>query len=241
MSQAESSGISAAQHDLLCRGIEILGLDISADSLDAIENHLSLVQKWRSKMNLISIANERDLITHHALDSLALLPLIEESQRILDFGTGAGFPGMLLAAAKPGISFSLLDSRVRRIEFLRLVNAQAKLENITFISARVEELLLCDGTEQEKLLVSPNSDVHAPVKFDTLIARAVASLSKLVEMTAPLRLSGQRLVAMKGQYPQEELKVLDKLYFDEVSSVSVEPLDVPFLDAERHAVVIEFR
>jgi len=241
MSQAESPGISAAQHDLLCRGIEVLGLDISADSLNAIEIHLSLVQKWRSKMNLISIANERDLITHHALDSLALLPLIAQSRRVLDFGTGAGFPGMLLAAAKPGISFSLLDSRVRRIEFLRLVNAQARLENTIFISARVEEFSPGDGSEQENSLVSPYSDVRAPMKFDTLIVRAVASLNQLVEMTASLRLSGQRLVAMKGQYPREELEVLHKRYCDKFVSVSVEPLDVPFLDAERHAVVIEFR
>ncbi len=241
MRQAESPGISTAQHDLLCRGIEVLDLDISADSLRAIEIHLSLVQKWRSKMNLISIASERDLITHHALDSLALLPLIEESQRVLDFGTGAGFPGMLLAAAKPGISFSLLDSRTRRIEFLRLVNAQARLENVTFVSARVEAFSPGDGLEQENSMVSPYSDVHASMKFDTLIARAVASLDQLVEMTAPLRLSGQRLVAMKGQYPGEELEVLDKLYSDEFVSVSVELLDVPFLDAERHAIIIEFR
>ncbi|MCP4011256.1 MAG: 16S rRNA (guanine(527)-N(7))-methyltransferase RsmG [Proteobacteria bacterium] len=241
MSQAESPRISTAQHDLLCLGIEVLGLDISADSLRAIEIHLSLVQKWRSKMNLISIANERDLITHHALDSLALLPLIEESQRVLDFGTGAGFPGMLLAAAKPGISFSLLDSRTRRIEFLRLVNAQARLKNVTFISARVEAFSPGDGFEPENSLISPYSDVHAPMKFDTLIARAVASLDQLVEMTSPLRLSGQRLVAMKGQYPGEELEVLDKLYSDKFVSVSVELLDVPFLDAERHAIIIEFR
>ncbi len=241
MSQIEGPGISTAQHDLLCRGIEVLGLEISADSLNAIEIHLSLVQKWRSKINLISITGERDLITHHALDSLALLPLIEQSQRVLDFGTGAGFPGMLLAAAKPGISFSLLDSRVRRIEFLRLVNTQTRLENITFISARVEAFSLGNVSEQENSLVSPYSEVHAPVKFDTLIVRAVASLDQLVEMTAPLRLSGQRLIAMKGQYPQEELDVLDKKYSEQIASVSVDVLDVPFLEAERHAVVIEYK
>lgn len=239
--QAEGPVISAAQHDLLCRGIEVLGLDISADARRAIEMHLSMVQKWRFKINLISIANERELITHHALDSLVLLPFIEQSRRVLDFGTGAGFPGMLLAAARPGIQFSLLDSRRRRIEFLRLVNARTGLKNAIFISARVEDVSMSDNSVAKNLPASPHSDVHVPLKFDTLVVRAVASLDKLVEMTAPLRFSGQRLVAMKGQYPQDELESLDEKYSDQIASVSVQSIEVPFLEAERHAVIIEYR
>lgn len=238
---AEGAGISPEQHELLCRGIKALGLDLSADALRVIEVHLFLVQKWRSKINLVSISNEQELITHHALDSLALLPFIQQSHRVLDFGTGAGFPGMLLAATKPEVQFSLLDSRQRRIEFLRMVNARTGLKNVTFISKRVEDFLPSAIPAAENSLTSLHSDVHVAVKFDTLVARAVASLDKLVELTAPLRYSGQRLVAMKGQYPQDELATLNKKYSDQIASVSVESLQVPFLEAERHVVIIEYR
>jgi 16S rRNA (guanine527-N7)-methyltransferase len=233
--QSERPEITQAQRQLLSRGIEYCGLDISAEALSAIELHLSLVQKWRHRINLISIANDLELITHHALDSLVLLPFIEQSQRVLDFGTGAGFPGLQLAGARPDIAFSLLDSRQRRIEFLRMVSAQAGLGNTTFINSRIEDLSV-----SEELKELPHSDVHTPAKFDTLVVRAVAPLEQLVLLTAPLRVSGQRLIAMKGQYPHAELEALKNKYADQIVSVQVEPLDVPFLKAERHAVVIEY-
>jgi len=237
----DSRGLTRAQRQLLGRGIEQLGLSLSDEALNAIQLHLALVQKWRSRINLVSFATPEELITHHALDSLALLPLIEQSRQVLDIGTGAGFPGMQLAAARPGTHFTLLDSRGRRIEFLRLVSAQAKLSNTVFLCARVEDVFCPAGDVSGNLAGSVHSQVQAPAKFDTLLARAVASLDLLVEITIPLRFSGQRLIAMKGQYPHKELEVLNTKHSGQIKSVSVEKLDVPFLEAERHAVIIEYR
>lgn len=237
----ERPGLTQAQQQLLARGIEQLGLELPEAALSAMQLHLSLVQKWRSKINLVSIADPKELITHHALDSLALLPCIEQSRRVLDIGTGAGFPGMLLAAARPGTHFTLLDSRRRRIEFLRLVNAQAGLKNTAFECARVEEIAGPRSTTSGNSQYLPYSAVQAPAKFDTLVARAVTSLDQLVQMTAPLRFTGQRLIAMKGQHPHDELEALGANHSEQIAGVSVDAIDVPFLDAERHAVIIEFR
>jgi 16S rRNA (guanine527-N7)-methyltransferase len=237
----ERPGLTRAQQELLARGIEQLRLDLTDAASLAIEQHLSLVQKWRSKINLVSIAAPGELITHHALDSLALLPYIEQSQQVLDIGTGAGFPGMPLAAARPGTHFTLLDSRRRRIEFLRLVNAQAGLKNTALECARVEEISRPYSAMPENSEYLPYSAVQAPLKFDTLVARAVASLDQLVQMTAPLRFTGQRLIAMKGQYPHDELEALHRNHSEQIARVSVDAIEVPFLDAERHVVVIEYR
>ena len=234
------SGLSHAQLQLLEKGLKQLELELSDTASAAIKQHLALVQKWRTKINLISIGEPSELITHHALDSLTLLKHVENSQQLLDIGTGAGFPGMQIAAARPDIHVSLLDSRRRRIEFLRMVNAQIQLGNASFICARVEEASQVAGLMSGNLALSAHSDVQAPAKFDTLVARAVATLNQLVKLTTPLRYSGQRLLAMKGQYPYEELEALNREYADQIDSVSVEALQVPGLIAERHVVILKF-
>ena len=234
------SGLSRVQCQLLEKGLDQLELELSEAALAAIKQHLALVQRWRTKINLISIAEPGELITHHALDSLALLKHVEHSRQLLDIGTGAGFPGMQFAAARPGIHVSLLDSRRRRIEFLRMVNAQIGLENTSFICARVEAVSQVINIMPEISTRPPHSEVQAPAKFDTLVARAVTTLDQLVKLTASLRFSGQRLVAMKGQYPSEELEVLNRESAGQIDSVSVEPLTIPGLNAERHAVIIKF-
>lgn len=224
-------GLSPDQMRLLTEGVEALGLAIEASALDTIAAYLAEVQKWRSRINLVSVDDENQLIVRHALDSLSLLPLLENSRRVLDIGTGAGFPGMVLAAARPRIRFTLLDSRQRRIEFLRMVNTRLRLGNVVPVCARVEQLLRN----------RPQSTVQSEANFDTLIARAVASLRELLEMTASLRAPGQRLIAMKGQYPKDELALLEAVAKSQrIRSVRVDRLKVPFLDAARHAVVVEF-
>ncbi len=215
----------------LLQGIEMLHLDIEASGLRAMEAYLAQVLKWRGRINLVSLGDQHELISHHALDSLVMLPLIQDGQRVLDIGTGAGFPGMMLAAARPDIHFTLLDSRQRRIEFLRMVNASLGLGNLALVCSRVEAFA---GRAKQ-------SAVQPAANFDTLFARAVASLRELVEMTAALRMPGQRLVAMKGQHPEGELAQLEEAdCFERIRSVHVEQLEVPFLDASRHAVIIEF-
>ncbi|MEE9448191.1 MAG: 16S rRNA (guanine(527)-N(7))-methyltransferase RsmG [Arenicellales bacterium] len=211
------------QQQSLSAGIEQLALEIPQNGLTAIEAHLGLVQRWQSKINLISTSNDQELITHHGLDSLAVLPLFKGAKNVLDFGTGAGFPGMPLAAAMPDTHFTLLDSRGRRVEFLRMVAVQIGLKNVELVSARVEQFV-------------PEADIQ----YDTLVVRAVASLLDLVDMTNNLRCKGQRLIAMKGQYPQAELDALGVKYADQIVSIDVKPIHVPFLDAERHAVIIQF-
>lgn len=220
---------------MLDDGIGELGLDISEHQRESIVLYLSLVARWRNQINLVSLGSEQELISHHALDSLALKPFIEGAQKILDIGTGAGFPGMLLAAVQPQSSFYLLDSRTRRIEFLRMVNARLRLDNLHFLCDRVEAL-----TKRYPLLESDQSGVQMPVKFDTLVARAVASLEQLVTLTLPLQSAGVRLLAMKGQYPREELEKLEAQHSGRLQSVQVEPLKIPFLDAQRHVVIIRF-
>jgi 16S rRNA (guanine527-N7)-methyltransferase len=224
------TGLSDAQRVLLQTGIEQIGLEISDNAWQQIEKHLALVGQWRNKINLLSIQNEADLITHHALDSLVIVPLLTQSKQVLDIGTGAGFPGLQLACVSPQIEFTLLDSRQRRIEFLRLVAGQAKLRNTQFITARVEDYLSVDRV--------PAAD--NPIGFDTLIARAVTSLTHLLKLTAHLRYPGQRLIAMKGIYPQAELEELKRQHGEVINNVHVEKLDVPHLDAQRHAVIIQF-
>ena len=226
-----AQGLSRDQQNLLADGLRILGLSIEAPALLAMESYLAQVLKWRDRINLVSVEDGDELITRHALDSLSLLPLLENSERVLDIGTGAGFPGMLLAAARPNIHFTLLDSRQRRIEFLRMVNAGLGLANISLVCTRAEQLLPD----------RPQSNVQPEANFDTLVARAVASLRELIDMTAGLRTPGQRLIAMKGQYPRDEIAGLEAGAENlRIRSIRVDRLEVPFLDADRHAVVVEF-
>lgn len=229
------TGLGREQAALFRQGIEQLALSLSCEQFERMTAYLEMVEKWRRKMNLVSVRNARELITHHALDSLALAPFVRPAELLLDIGTGAGFPGMLLAMACPGSVFHLLDSRQRRIEFLRLVQSRAGLENLFLHCARVENLAgEIESADTAQLAVQPLP------KFDTLIARAVASLAQLVSMTTPLRVTGQRLLAMKGRYPEAELERLHKTCSDQIESIRVEELRVPFLEAERHLVIIQF-
>lgn len=219
----------------MLEGLTRISLEPSPESLAALEMHLALVQKWRSKMNLISIADERELISHHALDSLVIAPYTRTARQVLDFGTGAGFPGMQLAAVFPDVHFTLLDSRQRRMEFLRMVAMQAGIKNISLETMRVEAY-----SGRHRVQAGADSAMQDTVKFDTLVVRAVATLTQLVAMTSHLRCKGQRLLAMKGQAPQAELDTLLGSYPDQIKSTSIEPLSVPYLAAKRHLVIVEF-
>ncbi len=216
----ETCLLEAALEELqekLNEGCRQMGIRISMVQQQQLLDHIALVAKWNRRLNLTAITDGGDMVVNHVLDSLSIIPYIN-GDRILDIGTGAGFPGVPLAIVDPTIELTLLDSRGKRIEFLRYACHSLKLDNISLQKSRVE-------------------DYRPQQKFDTLVARAFSSLARLVELTGRCRSQGVRLLALKGKYPDGEIAELSR---EVRTRVTIEKIDIPWMDAHRHIVIFEF-
>jgi len=187
------------------------------DAIDRLERLLAELGRWNRKVNLTAIRDADEMVTHHILDSLSARPLLE-GRYILDVGTGAGFPGLPLAIAEPERQFTLLDSNQKKIAFVAHAARTLGLGNVTAVKARGED--------------------YAPGhRFDTVIARALAALPRLVEIAGHHVGEDGVFVALKGRRPDEELEDLPAPWSHEVME-----LDVPGLPkGSRHAVLMRRR
>ena len=178
---------------------------------------LAELERWNKKVNLTAIRDADEMITGHLLDSLVALPFLQ-GERILDIGTGAGFPGLPLAICRPGHRFELLDSNNKKIMFVQHAATLLQLGNITAIKARTQD--------------------YAPAeRFDTVIARAVGPLDRLLTMAGHHVGEDGVFVALKGRYPAEELQKLPAGWEYDIAE-----LDVPGLEkGSRHAVSLQRR
>jgi len=176
---------------------------------------LDELERWNQKVNLTAIRDRDEMVAAHIEDSLAAQPLLRGG-RILDVGTGAGFPGLPLAIVEPQREFHLIDSNNKKIMFVQHIARLLGLHNVTADKARSED--------------------YAPgYRFDTVIARALAALPKLVEIAGHHVGEDGVFVALKGRYPEEELEQLPNTWRSNVVE-----LTVPGLEAgSRHAVLIE--
>lgn len=170
------------------------------------------LSKWNKAYNLTAIRDPERMVTHHVLDSLSVLPFIH-GKRCLDVGTGAGLPGMILALAKPDIHWTLLDSKSKKVRFIQHILREIKPGNIEVVHTRVEAY-------------------QPEAEFSTIITRALTTIAGFFRITAHLRDKDSRLLAMKGDYPEQELA-------DLVSVASrVYRLEVPGIASARHLVII---
>lgn len=168
-------------------GLPALGIDLSI--LPQLEAFAGMVLERNQVMNLTAITEPRDVAALHLLDSLELLPLAGlETERLVDVGCGAGFPGVPLAIAGPGLDVTLLDSQRKRVDFLEEACGKLGLSNTTCVHGRAEEFV---QTEREG--------------FDAAVSRAVAALPVLCELCLPLVRVGGRMLAMKSSHSEEEI------------------------------------
>ena len=191
-----------------------LAQPVDDDAVSRFEALLDELEKWNRKVNLTAIRNRDDMVTAHILDSLVARPLLH-GRDILDVGTGPGFPGLPLAIVEPDREFTLLDSNNKKIMFVQHVAGLLGLDNVTAVKGRGED--------------------YAPGhRFDTVIARALATLQRLVEIAGHHVREDGVFVALKGRYPAEELEQLKAPWSPEVTELHVPGLE----EGSRHAVLL---
>jgi len=187
-----------------------IGVALDAAQAQRLLRLLDELAHWNRSYNLTAITARPAMISAHLLDSLAAQPDLR-GHRIADVGTGAGFPGLPLAVANPQREFTLIDSVSKKIRFVAHAARTLELPNVTPLQARVETL--------------------APTEpFDTVLARAYATLADLLESVQGLCGSETRVVALKGLYPHDELAELPRGWRLERSR----QVHIPELAAERH-------
>ncbi len=191
-----------------------LGFDLDASQQDLLWRYGILLRERNQHVNLTSIDTPAGILTLHMLDSLTLMPHLGDAKRIIDVGTGGGFPGVPLAVACPERHFTLIDGTQKKIRFVAESVAALDIRNAHAVAARAE---LYAGEK----------------KFDVVIARAVGGLIDVLHNTQSLLGPHGRVLAMKGKSPEDEVRALPRGWRAEVTV-----LRVPGLDAERHLVVI---
>jgi len=197
------------------KGVVELSLSLGREGRSKLLQYLALLEKWNQVYNLTAIRGREKMVSGHLLDCLAVIPYLTGT-RLLDIGSGAGFPGIPVAVARPDIQVVLLDSNHKKAAFLRQAVTELQLKNATVVCERVEAW-------------------RAAEKFDCIISRAFAELAEFIALTKHLLAPGGVLAAMKGVYPFEEIERLPP----DFRLRQVHAFAVPGLEAERHLVLIE--
>lgn len=199
----------------LLNGAKQLGLELTESQCEQLLAYHALMIKWNKAYNLTAIRDPREMISRHIVDSLAILPFIK-GQRIIDVGTGAGLPGVVLAIMFPEKELVLLDSNGKKTRFLVQVKAQLGLDNMQVENCRVESYEPGQG-------------------FDIVTSRAFASLQDMLTWTGQLVSRDGCFLAMKGLNPLDEIEAMPAGF--EVTATH--QLDVPGSDGERHLLEIK--
>jgi 16S rRNA (guanine527-N7)-methyltransferase len=194
--------------------LKAAGISLSDQQKEQLVAYVGLLDKWNKAYNLTSVRDPQQMLVRHILDSIVVAPHLK-GERFIDVGTGPGLPGIPLAIVLPQAHFTLLDSLGKRVRFLRQVQHELGLTNVKPVQSRVEEF-------------------PSEPPFDGVISRAFASLQDMVSWCHHLPSAQGCFYALKGVRPDEEMASLPAGFH----LVSVNALNVPELDGERHLVVI---
>lgn len=211
--------------DLLKNGSEKLNINLSDNQISQLIKYSDLLVEWNKKINLTAITDETGIATKHFLDSLTAVKTGYVNGRVIDVGTGAGFPGLVLKIAKPDIKLTLLDSLNKRIKFLQTVSDELSLDGIEFVHSRAE-----DG--------GMNRAFRG--QFDTVVSRAVANMTVLSEWCIPFLKVGGHFLALKGPLADEELSAAERAISILGGKVEqVMEVEIPFTDLSHKIIIVK--
>jgi 16S rRNA (guanine527-N7)-methyltransferase len=211
---AENLADARAWQARLEAGAREIGFELDPSQLDTLWRYAHMLRERNAHVNLTSIVSWEGILALHMLDSLALVPHLGAAQRILDVGTGGGFPGIPLAVACPERDFTLIDGTQKKIRFVAEGIEALDIRNARALAARAENF--AGGRD-----------------FDAVVVRAVGTLAEVLHNAGRLVGPEGRLLAMKGRARDDEVRDLPRGWHAEVTR-----LRVPGLDAERHLVAL---
>lgn len=198
----------------LAEGLSALGVRSDESALDAFAGYAELLLKWNRVYNLTAIRRPEEVLTHHLLDSAALVPRIDaDATRILDVGCGGGLPSVPIAILRPDLQVTGIDAVGKKAAFVNQAAIELSLRNLHAVHGRVERL---KGA------------------WELITSRAFASLADFIALTRPLLAPGGRWLAMKGVIPDDEIAALPA----GVAVERIEPMTVPGLAERRHLIVL---
>jgi len=201
-----------------------IGIELTDEQVEQFWNYMNLLLEWNEKINLTTITDIDEIILKHFIDSMTVLKYINKGEKIIDVGTGAGFPGIPIAIMMPDVEVTLLDSLNKRILFLNEVIEKLNLKNVKTVHGRAEDF------GQNKLYRE---------KYDKSISRAVANLTTLSEYLIPFIKVGGEAICMKGSDIDEEKE--NAMYaVKELGGkiISTEKFSLPDSDILRSIIII---
>ena len=197
------------------QGLLALGIEVPLAARKKLLDYAALLYKWNKTFSLTAMREQDKAVSHHLLDSLAILPFVPTGT-VLDVGSGGGMPGIPLAIVCPDLRVTLLDSNSKKAAFLQQAAIELGLTNISVHCGRVEQY-------------------HPESGFSSITARAFSSLSEFTALSRHLLGAGGCWLAMKGAWPHDEIDGLPC----GVRLEAVHRLQVPGVEGERHLVVMK--
>jgi len=207
------NGTEKKDRDLLIEGLQRMDLKLSDQMIDQLMTYLNLVEKWNRVYNLTAIRERDEMIKLHFLDSLSILKHVHV-KNILDVGSGAGFPGIVLAITKPELKVTVMDSINKKTTFMQQVKSELSLTNLDVVNSRVE-------------------DYQPTTLFEAVTSRAFSNLKNMMSLTQHTLQKEGVWLAMKSKDVREELEAFEK------NQYTLIPLEVPFINAERYLVILK--
>ena len=212
--------------DLLEKSLKKLNIEFNNEQIQKFNAYYELLIEWNNKINLTTITEYDDVVSKHFIDSILICGFIDLSgKKIIDIGTGGGFPGIPIKIISPDTNIVLLDSLNKRVNFLNEVISELKLEKIEAIHGRAEDLA---------------HDKNLRGKFDYSISRAVANLSTLSELCIPFLKKGGTFISYKSENTDEEIKDAESAIKILGSKIErVEESIIPENDIKRRFILIK--